>query len=188
MITYRQMDVGCLAVYDTIPMRLTVKSEYKIEKLDRGLGGFLLRETPVSPYVKDFNEGVLRWSTVFDMRNWAFFMAFDDDQPIAGLVLAAKTPDVHMLDDREDLAVLWDIRVQESYKHQGVGQTLFNLGKSWAQAQGCKQIKIECQNNNVPAVRFYHKQGAALGAVNEYAYYGDVECEGETQLIWYLDI
>ena len=38
-------------------------------------------------------------------------------------------------------------------------------------------------DNNVPAVRFYHKQGAVLGAVNEYAYYGNADCEREIQLI-----
>lgn len=188
MITYRKTDESCLSVYDSIPMRLTVESEYRIEKIDRGLGGISLTEMPVVPYVKEFDEGVLRWREVFNMQHWTFFMAFDAEQPIAGLVMAARTPNVHMLDGRDDLAVLWDIRVREEYKHQGIGQRLFDLGREWARAEGFRQMKIECQNNNVPAVHFYHKQGAVLGAVNEYAYYGDPACERETQLIWYLDI
>ena len=48
--------------------------------------------------------------------------------------------------------------------------------------------KIECQNNNIPAVKFYHKQGAVLSAINEYAYYNEPEYRHETQFIWFLDI
>lgn len=52
-----------------------------------------------------------------------------------------------------------------------------------------KQMKIECQNNNVEACKFYHKQGAAvLGKIDEYAYYNDVEDRNEVQFIWYLDL
>jgi hypothetical protein len=49
-------------------------------------------------------------------------------------------------------------------------------------------MKIECQNNNVPACRFYQNQGAVLGAIDEFAYYKDKEIRGEVQLIWYLDL
>jgi len=50
-------------------------------------------------------------------------------------------------------------------------------------------MKIECQNNNVPAVKFYHKQGAILSAINEHAYYNDLpEFRNEVQLIWMLDL
>jgi ribosomal protein S18 acetylase RimI-like enzyme len=49
-------------------------------------------------------------------------------------------------------------------------------------------MKIECQNNNVPAVKFYHKQGAVLSAINEYAYCNEPEYRHEAQLIWMLDL
>ena len=35
-----------------------------------------------------------------------------------------------MLEGRDDLAVLWDIRVSDDYKHQGIGQHLFDLAIS----------------------------------------------------------
>lgn len=39
-------------------MRVNVKNYYKIEKINRGLGGFTLVETPVEkPYIKDFCIG-----------------------------------------------------------------------------------------------------------------------------------
>ena len=76
------------------------------------------------------------------------------------------------------------------------GQALFDMAVKWSRGQGLVQISIECQNNNVPAVRFYHKQGAVLSAINEYAGYKNyVEYKNdqanhrhEVQFIWYLDL
>ena len=192
MILYRQMDSGCLAQYDKIPMRVHVTRIYRVEKLNRGLGGFHLVETPVEPYVKDFcageDGGVLQWEKRFDIRSWAFFMAFDRERAVGAAAVAFRTPGLHMLAGRDDLAVLWDIRVEDGYKSRGIGQGLFNRAADWARAQGCRQLKIECQNNNLPAVRFYHKQGAVLCAADEYAYYSEPEYRQEVQLIWYLDL
>ncbi len=192
MFTFRQMDETCFPLYDRVPMRLTVRSEYRIEKINRGLGGFVLTETSVEPYVKDFclgdDESVTRWTKRFDITNWAFFMAFDGERPVGAATVASRTDGVHMLGGRDDLAVLWDLRVDEAYKHQGIGQRLFDMAVDWARREGLVQLKIECQNNNVPAVNFYHKQGAILSAMDEYAYYTDEEYRHEAQLIWYLDL
>lgn len=191
MITYRQVDPSYFPQYDNIPMRVEVVSHYTVEKLNRGLGGFRLVETAVEPYVRDFCTGedvtVTRWAR-WDLSQWGFFMAFDGDRPVGAAAVASRTRDVNMLDGREDLAVLWDIRVEGAYKHGGIGQSLFDRGVEWARLQGLRQLKIECQNNNVPACNFYHKQGAVLGAVNEYAYWSEPEYRNEVQLIWYLDL
>ena len=93
-----------------------------------------------------------------------------------------------MLSNRDDLAVLWDIRVDDAYKRQGVGQTLFDMAVEWSKSQGLKQVKIECQNNNITACKFYRKQGARLCAFDEYAYYNNPECKHETQFIWLVDL
>jgi GNAT superfamily N-acetyltransferase len=191
MITYRQIDTSYFPQYDQIPMRVRVSSYYRIEKLDRGLGGFTLTETPVEPYIKDFCVGedeTAEWWKRFDLANWAFFMAFDGERPVGAAAVASRDKDVNMLSGRSDLAVLWDIRVDDGYKHQGVGQTLFDMAADWSRKQGLVQMKIECQNVNVPAVKFYHKQGAVLSAIDEYAYYNEPECRSETQLIWFLEL
>jgi len=191
MITYKQVDVSYLSQYDLIPMLVHISAYYRIEKHNRGLGGFTLVETPVEPYVKDFcsadDESVAQWKR-FDLSNWAFFMAFDNEQPVGGAAVAARTKKIHMLSGRDDLAVLWDIRVDDAYKHQGIGQALFDMAVIWSRSQGLRQMKIECQNNNVPAVKFYHKQGAILSAIDEYAYYNELKYRHEAQLIWFLDL
>ena len=172
-------------------MRVHVDRILQIQKKDRGLGGFLFAEIPVEPFVKDFNAeedgSALTWER-FDLSKWAFFMAFDDDKPVGGAAVATRTKELNMLQGREDIALLWDIRVDEPYKRRNVGQTLFDMAIAWSRTQSMKQLKIECQNDNIPAVRFYHKQGAALCAVDEYAYADAPLTPYEIQLIWYLEL
>ena len=192
MITYKETDRSCFPLYDQIPMRLLVTHYYRMEKINRGLGGFLFTETPVEPHVKDFCTGedssVSRWEKRWDISNWAFFMAFENEKPVGGAAAASRTKEINMLENRDDLAVLWDIRVHDDFKHMGIGKKLFGMAAGWSRAQGFKQLKIECQNNNVPAIKFYHKQGAILSAINEYAYYNVPHSRHEIQLIWYLDL
>ena len=190
MITYREVDKTFFAQYDKISMNVFVEKEFIVKKVNNGLGGFLLNEEPVTPYIKDLSqyEVAMDYEKHFNIDNWQFFMAFDGVKPVGGMTLVCNAPDVNMLDGRNDLCILWDIRVQDEYKQSGIGQNLFNLGVEWAQENGLKQMKIECQNNNVPACKFYHKQGAILSKIDEYAYYGDEEIMNEVQLIWYLDL
>lgn len=51
----------------------------------------------------------------------------------------------------KDACVLWDIRVADTYKCNGIGQKLFDMGVLNAKKDGYQQMIIECQNNNVQA-------------------------------------
>ena len=115
-------------------------------------------------------------------------MAFDDEKPVGAATVAARTDKLYMLAGRDDACVLWDIRVADEYKHQGIGQKLFDLAVKNAKADGYRQMIIECQNNNVPACNFYRKQGALLSKVDIYAYYQEEACRNEVQFLWYLDL
>ena len=179
MITYKKVDRTYFPQYDMIPMRVHVSSYYRIEKNNLGLGGFHLVETPVEPYVKDFctehDANLARWEKRWDISNWAIFMAFDGERSVGGATVASRTKEINLLYGRDDLASLWDIRVDDEYKQKGIGQALFDMTVIWAREQSLVQMSIECQNNNVPAIKFYHKQGAVLSAINEYAYYNEPE-------------
>jgi GNAT superfamily N-acetyltransferase len=73
-------------------------------------------------------------------------------------------------------------------KHRGIGQALFDMAVEWSRGQGMIEMKIECQNNNVPACKFYYKQGAVLSAIVEHAYNDVPEFRHEVQFIWFLDL
>ena len=182
-----------LAEYGKIPISFEVKSIFQIELIENGLGGMRFREEKtVVNYVKDYDsyedEGPERWVKRFNTHNWGFFLALDEGKPIGGATVAFDTPEVNMLDDRKDLAVLWDFRIHPNYRHQGVGTNLFKHVVEWSKKRGCKQLKIETQNINVPACRFYAKMGCRLGAINRYGYYGHPKVGHEAMLLWYLDL
>lgn len=102
--------------------------------------------------------------------------------------MACSTPGIHMLVERNDLAVLWDIRIHPAMRRRGIGTALFQHVSAWAHAHGYKRLKIETQNVNVPGCRFYASQGCTLGNIDRYGYLGHPEVENEVMLNWYLDL
>lgn len=190
MITYKEVDKTYFALYDTVPQNVDVRSEYKVQRVNNGLGGLILEEIPVESYVKDLSkyDRATEYEKQFDITNWKFYMAFDGEIPVGAMTIAGTTKGLNMLYGRTDACVLWDIRVADAYKHQGIGQKLLDMGIGGAQEDGYRQVIIECQNNNVPACRFYQKQGAVLAKIDMYAYYSDPAIRDEVQFVWYLDI
>lgn len=182
-----------LREYSRVPIAFEVTSVLRIERRDGGLGGITLTEEAVdSPYVKDYDDseegGPERWARKFDLSNWGIFIGYEDDSPICGATVAYDTPGVHMLAGRRDLAVLWDIRVAPELRRSGTGSRIFSHALEWARGRGAVQMKIETQNTNVPACRFYHARGCRLGEINMHAYAHDPRVAHEVMLVWYLDL
>ena len=190
MITVKEVDKTYFELYDTVSMNVNVNTEYQVKRIDNGLGGFILEEVSVKPYIKDLSiyECATEYEKKFNITNWRFYMAFDSNIPVGAMTVAGKTDGLNMLNGREDACVLWDIRVADAYKHNGIGQKLLDMGVLNAKKDGYQQMIIECQNNNVPACKFYQKQGAVLSKIDMYAYYLEPEVRNEIQFIWYLDI
>jgi hypothetical protein len=90
MITYRKIDESYFEKYDRIPMIVHVKSFLALEKIENGLGGILLKEMPIKEYQKDLRiyERSTEYTKEFDITNWVFFMAFDDNLPICAVTVA----------------------------------------------------------------------------------------------------
>jgi predicted GNAT family acetyltransferase len=80
--------------------------------------------------------------------------------------VAHRTPGVYMLEGRDDLAVLWDIRVQPVVRGHGIGHLLFEAAAATARQWQCRLLKIETQNINVAACRFYAREGCQLGGIH----------------------
>ena len=190
MITYKEVDKSFLKQYDKVEMNVYIQSEYTVERIDNGLGGFILKEVKVKPYIKDLSiyERATEYEKEFDITNWHFYMAFDGKIPVGAMTVVGKTEGLNMLSGRSDACVLWDIRVVDKYKYKGIGQKLLDMGVAHAKKEGYRQMIIECQNNNVQACKFYQKNGAVLSKIDMYAYYLDPEIRDEIQFIWYLDI
>lgn len=173
-----------------ISIAFRVESVLACSVVNHGLGGIVLTERGLEvAYVKDYDqhesEGPATWARHFDLSRWALFGAHREGERIGGAVVAFDTEGVSMLEGRQDLAVVWDLRVAPAKRGQGVGASLFRAVEDWAASRGCRQLKVETQNTNVAACRFYARQGCVLGALNRYAY---PDLPEEIQLLWYKDL
>ncbi len=181
-----------LADYAKIPARFEVNAILSVELINDGFGGITLHQEAVSPpYMKDYDaletEEMTRWTREFDTSHWVLILAHQDGVLAGGATVAFKEPKIHMFGRRDDVTVLWDIRVHPDYRRSGTGTALFAEAAKWSREQGCKYLKIETQNTNLPACRFYQKQGSRLGEINRFIY-TDPRVSHETMLVWYLDL
>jgi len=182
-IEIREEPASSLEVYADVTIAFVVASVLTVMEEE---DGFTLEERRIDrPCVKNYDalktEGPTRWSESFDVTNWLLLAAYRADRRVGGAVVAADTPAVDMLEGRSDLAVLWDIRVAPTERGRGAGRMLFNAAEAWARGRGYGELKVETQDINVGACRFYERMGFALAEANRGVY---EECPTETQLIW----
>lgn len=176
-----------LAEYGSIPIAFEVHEVFDV--VAEVKGGVRLEARRVSvPYVKDYDaagDTPSRWAERFDLTNWGFLSAFQGARCVGRATVACNTSGLDMLEGRTDVALLWDIRVAPLARRQGVGSALFDAVVTWAASRGCVQLKVETQNINVAACRFYAQRGCVLRAVHPGAY---PELPGEIQLLWSRDL
>ena len=89
---------------------------------------------------------------------------------------------IDLLDGRDDLALLWDIRVVPAMRRHGVGAALLQEAEIVARDAGARWLKVETQDINLPACRFYLRTGFTLREMHRNACR---ELPDETQLLWY---
>jgi GNAT superfamily N-acetyltransferase len=178
--------ITALEEYAKVPIAFEVSKVFDVKELSNKGTEFSLSERHLDiPYIKDYDaisgENPVQWAKRFDMSNWGVFAAWTEGRRIGGAVVAFDTPGVIMLENRRDLAVLWDIRVSPQVRQQGAGSALLQAVEAWAKARGCQQLKVETQNINVAACNFYAQQGFTLTTVHRFAY---PNLPDEIQLIW----
>lgn len=175
--------------YAKIPISFEVKSILDVSLHSNGINGIGVMEKEIEfPYQKDYdeNETPYDWAKKWSTKNWGLFVAKKNkSEVIAGITIALKTNGLNMLEGRTDLAVIWDIRVKPDYRNTGVGTLLFQKAIEFSKKGNCKTIKIETQNNNVNACRFYAKQNCYLGGIHANVY---KEFPSEIQFLFYKNI
>lgn len=189
-IEFAEEPIAAIPEYARVPIIFTVDRVFGVANCDDDSGRFALSELRIdAPYEKDYDavagEGPSQWAVRFDLSNWALFTARFARRIVGGATVAFDTPGLTMLEGRRDLAALWDIRVAPEFRRQGVGSALFERVEVWSKLHGCRQLKIETQNTNVPACRFYERQGCQLRAIHRGVY---PDLPEEIQLLWYKDL
>jgi len=189
----RFVQVHDLKIYSTISIAFWIQTTLKIDPSKNGLQGIPFQESSTDYSVcKNYDQlsqnSPLDWEKVFDTKKWHIVLTYIEEKPVAGAIIIHNSPEIQMLGLRKDLAVLWDIRVNEEYRGMGIGRALFQYAMQWAKNQGAQWLKIETQNNNVDACKFYNRMGCFLGGVDCFAYGGTAKPSDEIMLLWYKEL
>ena len=178
---------GSLADYARVPISFTTSVIYEVSV--SASGEISLAEREMETLIeKDYDatsDAPISWASSFDISTWGFFAAYAGGARVGGAAVAIGTPDVEMLEGRDDLALLWDLRIAPDYRGRGIGGALIAAAEKWSKAKGAMTLKVETQNINVPACRRYARSGFVLRAANFGAY---SDFPGEVQLLWYKDL
>ncbi len=181
-----------LPKYAKIPMTFEVSSRLEARLVDDGLGGIQFREAQVKPYTKNYDEidgnKPTDWPKRFDISNWDLLLAHDGQISVAGVAVAYNISGTNEYGRLNNPAILWDLRVRPDYRSSGLGTQLFRKAVKIARGKNYKRLKVETQNTNVAACKFYVKQGCQLGEIHRFRYTGNLETEKEIMLAWYLDL
>jgi GNAT superfamily N-acetyltransferase len=173
-----------IAAYGTVPIAFRVDRQLRVVPREGGVGGLLLVEESVPPYMKDYDaitRGPVHWPERWNLAEWGILAAYEDGHRVGGAVVALNEPSLVLTGAPEETAVLWDLRVDTEHRGRGIGRQLFESALAWARGQNCDRLEIETQNTNVGACKFYARQGCELIAINAKAY---PSSSHETQLIW----
>ena len=128
------------------------------------------------PFTKDYDaipgNDPMSWANRFDTARWRILAAYAGGQHVGGAVVVPAA---------SRIVLLWDLRVSPRFRRTGVASALFAATEQWAAVQACTQIRVETQNINLPACRFYERQGCELESVDANAY---PTLPREVQLMW----
>ena len=175
-----------LVEYAQVPMGFTVAERFDDQALMALRDDATVQGVAVSPpYWKDYDAYLdghpSEWPRQFDLSRWTILAAFDRTRRVGGAVVIVDDPQIDLLRDCPSCALLWDVRVAPDARRQGVGSALLEAAEERARDRGARSLRVETQDVNVPACRFYHAHGFRLERTTHGAY---AELPNEVQLLW----
>jgi ribosomal protein S18 acetylase RimI-like enzyme len=182
IVDIREAGAGAIADYARVPIAFEVRDIFDCIDDSTAPGGVALSARRLeTSYIKNYDdfapEHPTQWSTRFAGNRWTLFLAYVDGALGGGAVVVLDTA----RPEQSEHVILWDIRVSPHVRRAGVGTALFRRAEEWMVLHGCRALEVETQSVNVPACRFYERQGCFLRAANRGAY---PEFPDEVQLIW----
>jgi ribosomal protein S18 acetylase RimI-like enzyme len=177
---------SALLTYATVPIAFEVNAVLDEDTLDDWRRGDELRAIPLdAPYTKDYDRypgnHPMEWPMRFHMASWGFLGAYNDSARVGGAVIVVADKQIDLLEGQSDMALLWDLRVAPAARRLGVGRALLDRAEEWASGRGARWMRVETQQVNVPACRFYITRGFALEHIRRGAY---ADLPNEIQLLW----
>ena len=86
---------------------------------------------------------------------------------------------------QERLLRVWEFHVMAEFRRRGVGRTLIEQVIAKARQDRLAMIKLETQNTNVKAIRFYRSMGFTLDAI-DFSHYFDMGGAEASQIAFFM--
>jgi GNAT superfamily N-acetyltransferase len=173
-----------LDAYARISIAFDVR-ERVVLPLERTASGDIMTQSLGGSYLKDYDVAPenhpSHWNALLLAARHALLIAERGNEWIGGAIVLCDSPNIHMLRGASDVVLLWDLRVDPRFRGAGVGRALFLSAEHWGIANGCRSIRVETQDTNAAAARFYLRQGCALASATPGAY---PDAPGDAQLIF----
>ena len=132
-----------------------------VEETD-ALTTFQLRlEALPQPYTRDFRSGL----TAEDMQRYQGLLA----QGLSlGAYAAGQLAGVAIggAEEWNGTLWIWEFHVAPTFQGRGIGRSLMDRLADLARPAGLRTLRVETQNTNVPAIRFYRRVGFRMEAVD----------------------
>ena len=81
---------------------------------------------------------------------------------------------------------LYDLKVSNKYRHQGIATALIEKAKEICKEKGYRGLYTQGQDNNLSACLFYVNNGFHIGGFDSNVYRGTKQ-EGKSDITFYLD-
>ncbi|MBK8229123.1 MAG: GNAT family N-acetyltransferase [Candidatus Eisenbacteria bacterium] len=186
----RETAHAAMTALASVPIAFEVREVLDPTRAERGSAEFLGSAEPIAhPWTKDYDaipgNHPVDWSAEFELSGWGLISAWSEGRRLGSALIVQGVLAIDLLEGRDDLAVLWDLRVVPELRGRGVGTQLLRAAERWAARRECRHLKVETQTLNVPACRFYAHSGYELLRVSEHVY---PNLPDEVQVLWCRDL
>lgn len=117
-----------------------------------------------------FRSGTTKYSkeqfmkTIKDDNNPIYVATNDNDDVLGYMFCEILEPKFSSTMKPNKTLYIDDLCVDEKYRHQGIGQALFEFAKQEAERLGCYEVALYLWEGNDTAKKFYEKMGMKVKA------------------------
>ncbi|MCB2178877.1 GNAT family N-acetyltransferase [bacterium] len=148
-------------IFQKLASGYTSQEKYLVGKSEtNGLSAITLELQPLkAPFIKHWDHDPDLLEFYQSVLEHGLSLGCYMDSRLVGIAIAEKR-------DWNRSLWVWEFHVDPGYRYQGLGSQMVTALANLAQKANCRVIVCETQNTNVPAIRFYRKNGFEIGGVD----------------------
>lgn len=154
---------------------------------------FLVEKVARLPFGETALKNIFSVSAYIKNYDFDKDLRVDENKPSAIMVARSSqnTTDGYLKASRywNNCIIIDEFCVDNKHRGKGIGKLLMDEAVRWTIETGFTTIRLETQNTNVPACRFYKRYGFKLGGYDQYLYAAiEKQNKKEIALFYYLNL